>query len=217
MSIHQSLVPLDNTSKMLFIASATGSGTATSFSLTVPATAQAGDLAIYNLATDTTTSYTYPAGWTFLQSSFASSAAGATIAKILSASDVDSSVTITGDGGSDPFAAVMLIFRGFQNFKFFTTKSLNIESTSGNPTPQTVTSSADNGKTVLVIGSTSGRPTGQNGSFTTESPLFDATITSASLVVGYKIYNKGDTVVNHTVDMNDVGQNILQSFYMIFQ
>jgi hypothetical protein len=217
MSIHQITPPQDDTSRIQFVASATGSGNATTFSLTVPAAAQAGDLAIYNLATDTTTSFTYPAGWTFLQSSFASSAKGATIAKILSASDVGATVTIIGDGGSDPFAGVMLIFRGFQNFKFFTAKSLNIESTSGNPALQTVTSSADNGKSVIVVGSTSGRPTGQNGAFVSTSPAFDATITSASLRVGYSIYNKGTTVVNHTVDMNDVGQNILQSFYMIFQ
>lgn len=216
MSIHQ-VATLDDTSRIQFVDSATGSGNATSFSLTVPVTAQAGDLAIYNLATDTTTAYTYPADWTFLQAAFNSNAKGATIAKILSASDVGATVTITGDGGSDPWAGIMLIFRGFQNFKFFTAKSLNIESTSGNPTAQTVTASDDNGKSVIVIGSASGRPTNQNASFTTQTPAFDAVIVSASLDVGYSIYNKGDTVVNHTVDMNDVGQNILQSFYMIFQ
>ena len=51
------------------------------------------------------------------------------------------------------------------------------------------------------------------------SPAFDATFITFSnrLRAGYKIYNDGDTLVDHTVDKDDQGNNnCLATFYVTF-
>lgn len=86
----------------------------------------------------------------------------------------------------------------------------NKESTTGNPVSQTVTSSA---ATVPAIVFGVAHADSSTATFSTNSPALTTQQTgSADAICGYKIYNSSP--VNHSVDTNDNGTNLLVSGYI---
>ncbi|MER8464177.1 hypothetical protein [Mesorhizobium sp. M1396] len=68
---------------------------------------------------------------------------------------------------------------------------------------------------LVVIGVAVG--SGGTAVFSTASPAFDATQTAGSgapVIAGYKLYNASPA--NHTIDMADLGINVLASGYLRF-
>ncbi len=198
-----------------FVASA-GANAAT---ITIPAGAQAGDVAVlFDLAHSTSvaaapTSVT-PANWTLIKETNEAVSRGSraiTSYKILAAGEPGSSVTGMNDDREDK---VMLVFRGNVAVVTVTPSVWNGESTDGDPASQSV--AASGGAAPLVVLGCAGDDN-SNASFATASPAFDGTGTATDLdaIMGYKIYNSAPA--DHTIDMADLGSNnALHSGYLQF-
>jgi hypothetical protein len=196
-----------------FVASANSA----SNTITIPASAQAGDVAILfdfavrGQATEPTD--VVPTGWTgIITHTF--SVAGPTSGrarisyKILAGGDPGASVT---GMNSDVEDKVMLVFRGSQAISAVNAAGWDLVTGTGNPSSQTV--AASGGAAPLVV---FGMADVNNGTaaFSTASPAFDATVANsdADMLAGYKIYNSAPA--DHTIDHNHTGSNALGSGYL---
>lgn len=85
------------------------------------------------------------------------------------------------------------------------------------PPPLTIQSSTGRGP-MLVVGYERHNNTG--GTFSTESPAFTSKYSlgaSSGGQVGYSLYNSGDSLVNHTIDIGNVSSlNRLGGFFILF-
>jgi hypothetical protein len=195
------------------------SATSTSSTVTIPAGASIGDLAV--LFDDGSNSSGAPAevvptGFTQIGASLSIGGVGGSRSvvsyKILAAGEPGSS--ITGVNGDLRNQKVILVFHSnLSAFVSATPSTWNGELTSGNPALQTVSASGQ-AAPLLVLGQayvTTATP----ASFSTASPAFDATVgTTNSLLAGYKIYNSSPA--DHSIDQDDLGSgNTPRSGYVL--
>jgi hypothetical protein len=177
--------PKEAAPTLSFVASATS----TSNTITIPASSQAGDVAILfdDAFGGSTPSDVVPTGWTGIITEIRSGAARVRISyKILQSGDPGASISGLN---SDVEDKVMLVFR--LSTGPITTVSaedwaVQLVAT-GTPSDQTVNASTDGTAPLVVFGMA--LATGSTAAFT--SPAFDATVANSDLdlLVGYKIYN----------------------------
>lgn len=113
--------------------------TSTSASITIPAAAQAGDLAIlYDLARSIASAPTLvtPSGWTTLSDLQQSPVSAVLSYKILAAGEPGS--TVTGMDGNSADAKSLVVLRATPALAGVTVTDLNEEATTGNPSAQTI-------------------------------------------------------------------------------
>lgn len=196
------------------------SSTSTLDTITIPSTAQAGDIAIlFDAASNvsgTAPTSVDPSGWTNLASS--SGTDGVTIAIRMNVSyhildSNEAGTTITGMNGGTDYKSV-LVFRPNFNCLSVTRSALGVQFTSADPTAQNIT---------LVTG-TPGVPPPivafahmrSTGAVSRTVPSGWSEITNTNQIVQYFTNNPNDTNINQTVDMADTGFNGLTSFYLNF-
>lgn len=192
------------------------SATSIAATITVPADAIQGDLAVLmDRATfPGAINSVIPSGFTQASAQAISTARQSNISyRILGASPANT--TITGMDGTTANRKILLIFStGGASTASHLPAPFNSEYTEADPAAQTV--SASGGQLPLVVLGFSGAAGTPGGpSFTGSSPAFSGTVSNPSGTIGasYTIYNSAP--VDHTVDMPDQGTfNCLQSGYI---
>jgi hypothetical protein len=190
---------------LTFVASAVSNAN----TITIPAGAQAGDLAVlFDKPVGTVSGSDPPTNWTSILGAGGTNGL-AVSRKLLVGGDPGASVTgITGSGNSNK---VMFVFRPDAPITTVTASTWGQQITANNPTPQTVSASGQ--PTPLVVFGGAGVTSG-TAAFSTASPAFDSTVANAAglVIAGYKIYNSSPA--DHSIDMNDLGNNALVSGYL---
>lgn len=184
--------------------------------ITIPATAQAGDLAVLVDTINSNAALVVPSGFTSVkQESFIGGAniRVGTSRKILTASDPGAVITATNAFTS---RRRIVIFRAPFLITSVTASTWNGEGTDGDFTPQTVSVGSAT-EPFIVIGLVSSI-TGV-ASFSTETPAFvtqyDDTGSSPYLVTGVTVYNPSDTPANQDIDAGDLGNGqVMMSGYI---
>lgn len=187
------------------------SATANAATITIPAGALAGDLAVlFDCAYSTSPGAVTPAGWTNVANATVTSVTrGMTHYKVLLAGDPGSSVTGMDETTVDK---VMLVFRPSRAIVSVVASTWNADATTLNPASQTVLAVGVATPLVVIGGAGAASST---AAFVTASPAFDATVTTADsdAIMGYKVYNSAPA--DHTIDMDDLGSgNNLHSGYL---
>lgn len=201
-------------SEMSFVAASTASGT----SISIPAAAQAGDLAVLHdyaaTAGTGTQADVVPSGWTgIVTSAFNDGSFNRRQRhsyKVLTPADIFAG-SVSGMVGGAAVEKMMLAYRPVGAIETVTIPTWGAESTAGNPSSQNVSAAAQAAPLIVMGAAFSFSGT---AAFSTASPAFGATQASAStLLVGYKIYNASPA--DHTIDMADLGfDNALASGYI---
>jgi hypothetical protein len=197
-------------SSLTFVTTATADAT----SINVPSgpTAAAGDLAILmDLQSGPSAATTVnPSGWDEIVNSTTTGLRSICSWKILTGGDLGASVTgMTASGGV--VAKMILVVRPNSPITAVSELSVNQQSTSADPTLQTIT--ASNGPAPLIIIGTF------RGSGGTPTPSGTLNSTGTALVFAgsvtrgrYHIYNSSPSDL--TWDCNDIGSQTLLSFYL---
>src|SRR5688500_2808804 len=174
-----------------FVASAT-SALAT---IVIPATAQAGDVAIlfdgaHNDAAQSVTDV-IPTGWTGIVTDFvvtggSSGARGRISYKILAAGEEGDTITGMNTSTEDK---VMFVFRAGSPIVAVSAEDWVMDAIVTDPAAQTVNASTLGTAPLIVFGMS--YEDNATAAFTTASPAFDATVANAdgNIIAGYKIYN----------------------------
>jgi hypothetical protein len=174
-----------------------------SANITIPATAQTGDIAaLYDLAiSGSLPALVTPSGWANRVNTTSGVAVRLAVStKILESGDAGAS--ITGMDGSSLDTKMMLVFRPNILIGTATYSTFTGEATTGDASSQSIAASGQSAP-VLVI---AGCGTNSGPVFSTASPAFDAEVTATvNLRMGYKIYNAGSTPASHTIDMASLG------------
>jgi hypothetical protein len=218
--LHQALLmtPAAQALTLEFVASAVSSGS----SVTIPASAAAGDLAVYidyavNQESIDITPPSSVTPWGF--SNFVNrgvtwnagplndfGARGMISRRILTAGDPGSGRT--GMTGNNSNSKILMIFRP-SLAATAAVASVSSQATNGNPSSQSVLAGSGAAPLVVIGAAAHG---GGLGSFSTTSPSFTAQETRNRLRAGYRIYNTSPA--DHTVDKGDQGDgNFLAAFY----
>lgn len=195
------------------------SATSGAVTITVPASAAAGDLAVlyqYSISsTSLAPSAVTPSGWTALTDtstiSVGTSARGMLLYKVLVGGDPGS--TVTGMSGSSSDDKVIAVFRPSTAIALVSPSTFNAQMTNGTPTTQTTTAT---GLTYAIVMLGVGASTGSPVSFSAATPAWGATIATASTreIAAYTIYNSSPS--NQSVSMSDFGSlNWLASGYLL--
>jgi len=193
--------------------------TTTSSTITIPAAAQAGDLAVLfdqSVQSSTTLPTTVvPTNFTSivntsLSGSFATR--GIFSYKILVSGDPGTS--ITGMSGTFAQRKILAIFRpvgkGITSVELSTPQG---QATDGNPTAQSILMTQSSPVLIGFIGY--GNGSAQIDPRTSTGATFSELSAAISLYMKYVIFNRGDTPTDATADMDDEGfNNLLQSFWM---
>lgn len=200
-------------SSISFITSA--SATSGSSTITIPASAQVGDLAIlcdFTISASSIGSAT-PSGWNVIIDDGGAASGWYTRAhmvyRIIQTGDPGSSVS--GLSAEYNEEKIMLVFRANSKINSVHFGSVNNERTGNNPSPQTVTTTGV--ETPLVVLGFYG--CGSSGSISprTFTPAADGEISSSGQgYVKYKIYNSSPA--DHSVDMDDEGVQQMQSCFI---
>jgi len=191
-----------------FVASATS----TAAGITVPGSAQEGDLAILaDFARQISGSPTLvtPAGWTGVATTTSTGRpVMRTSGRLLGASPGGTSVT--GMDGNFADAKAMIVLRPSRPVTLLDLQSLNNEYTANNPTPQVIACAAGQVGMVAVAVFASGAAVAPR----TFSPAEDGEVSpGTTLYLKYKVFNTSPADI--TVDMDDEGSdNFLVSFYV---
>lgn len=194
------------------------SATSTGASITIPAGAQAGDLAILlqQSSDATTVAEVFPSGWltTGLTGNFNTGENGTPVTrwnacwKVLVAGDPGASVTGMDGGTAD--AKIMVVFSGANGLSAINV--LGEVGASSNTAPASQTILAASGTAPLVVIGLAGTNDAVS-TFSTASPAFDAQLTAGNLRIGYKVYTSSPS--NHSIAKNDEGQrNRIAGFYV---
>lgn len=190
-----------------FHASAIGNDNGSS--VTIPATVQDGDAAVWLSMGEGTggASNPSPSGWTQLAIASNDTCRIKAWTRILTASLAGTVVTgVQGLTSGTDDANVILVFRGNVPITSITSSTWLAQVSSSSPSNQVIPASGQ--ATPLVAVASCSEP-GAEVSFTTTSPAFDALIGSAEspsdniMQAGYKVYNSSPA--NHTVGMDDLG------------
>jgi PKD repeat protein len=111
-SVVRTADPDDTANPVTFVAASSTSGNRTSHSVTVPATAQPGDLLVlYFVSNSTGSTYGMPAGWSQIETESGDNTVGRALTKIASSSDPGSVVTVTSSSLVKDVTAVA-VYRG---------------------------------------------------------------------------------------------------------
>lgn len=195
--------------------------TSTAETITIPSTAQRGNLAVLidmAFTSSAVPTQVVPSGWsqiTVPNNTYNVAGHGSRLTvsrKILEQGDAGTS--ITGQNGGNTNNKCMFVFRGNGLIASATPSTWNGTSETGNPSSQTASASGGNAPLVVIglVGEYDGSTANGTPTFSTESPSFDATqiVNSSRLVAGYKIYNSSPA--DHTIDMGDTGfPNVMAS------
>jgi len=179
--------------------------------VTIPASARAGDLAVltdYGQTAGAPPDVT-PSGWTGIGTATGPNGRSRGSYKVLAASDPGSVITcILGVGTSQK---IITVFRPDGVIRAVASGSYAGEIVTSDPILQTVAASGQGVPLAVMAMATTNTGT---ANFTTMSPAFDATVLSSDSFarVGYKLYTTSPA--NHDVDMADLGFNSLQSFWI---
>lgn len=197
-----------------------GYASSSTSSITIPAGAQEGDLAVLmdGVEYESTRTYGLPSNWARLSptTTGAHLAAQFLVSK-LNSTQVGGYSLAVGTTTDFNYRKQMYVFRPSSSFSTVSLSDpVNGEYNTGNPSAQVLSCSGGT-PPVLVFGygiSRSGA-----FSFSTMSPALDRTDSLApgttSSRSGYKLYNPGDTISNHTIDMNDEGSwNLLTTVWI---
>ena len=115
--------------------------------------------------------------------------------------------------GLDGRGFVGMYWRPSKPIASYTLSTVNFQSITGNPTSQSVTASS--GVAPLIVFGAASSDVG-TGAFSTQTPAFDGTQSMTGIaprgIVGWTTYNSSPA--DHTIDMNDLGSNMLMSFYL---
>lgn len=182
---------------LAYVAGATSSGS----TITIPATAQAGDLAVlYDLARGIVTPPTpaTPSNWTTISGLTASTSAGVLSYKILVAGDPGA--TVTGMDGLISDAKSLAVFRATPSLAGVTVLEPAEESTAGNPSAQVKT--AQSAYPYLVYGVCGGA-----SALPSWVAWADVTGSSGWQRYGWTLFN--DNAASCSVDCNDSGTGTL--------
>lgn len=192
-----------------FVASAT----ANAADITIPASAQEGDLAILFDSPNGSPqpSYVLPSGWTELahetDSDIDNTRRTVISRRVLGAGEGGAS--ITGMSGSGTSRKIMLVFRPTGSIGAVTRQDYASEWTSGNPAGQTANGAS--GAVPLIV--LAHWRAGNAISPRTASPAVTEVTANNTHFAGYAIYNSSPA--DHAFDMDDEGgANLLQSFYL---
>lgn len=194
----------------------------TSSSITIPASAAAGDLGILlQVADGANQDIASPSGWTERNSAFSSNYGGepglVLFSKLLDSSDPGASLGLD-DGAfyNSNIDAVMIVVRPDIDISGQVWDGENYQWTTDNPSPQTVTVSSLDAPLLVYAGVAD---PGGDAVFTGVSPaMTEVTMSSNDVRLAYTIYNNGDTPVNQTVDANDLGSDtmLISGYVKIF-
>ena len=173
-----------------------------------PASIQAGDVAIiYDGAESPTGGLVTPSGYTVLSDIDNGTVFGVVSAKVLIGSET--AETVMAANGDSKW--VLAVYRGDVAITSFTSRSMNEESTSGNPVSQTIAVGSTPSYPALVWANAYSNNTSTFATNTVGSAL---TTSNAKHWAGYEIFNS--SAANRTFDKNDNGQNVAQSGYLTF-
>ena len=185
----------------------------------VPASAQPGDLAIMSWSYDNIdTGFTYPSGWTLIEAVGVTSAraAGGSLYKILESGEPGSTVSVTLPLTTDKSVVAISVYRPNARINSVTVGSKNLECTVDDPSQQTITASGVD-TPVLLYGYTAERP-GTTASIVTSGTLTTSgnnlNLADDNHVAYYEIFNDVEIPGDRTWDCTDIGQQMLQSFYI---
>lgn len=203
-----------------FVASATG---VNSPNVVIPASAQAGDIAIIVDNEDTAGTLAAPSGWTLIRSdSVSSNITGTTYYRILQSGDAGTTVTST-DGTTTNHFMLCAVFRpNAGTVTGITINDLDGEATTGNPSQQTLSMSAETGRPIIGFFAMGQRGSNNIALNVTDVPdgfslVFCQDESSRDVIeLYYIIYADGDTPANVTGDIGDNGAQFMQSFYFTF-
>ena len=183
-------------------------GTANSSSISVPVSAQVGDLAViwqYSISVSSIPISVIPSGFASVVD-VGSNSVGGTFGyrgiiswKVLQVADIGA--PLPGMSGTILNDKIIEIWRLSESIALVTTSAFNSELTENNPSQQTVLSGAGEAP-LIVLGSAAGVTA---ASFSVETPAFSSTTTAADgfFIVGKTIYNSSP--IDQVVDMNDLG------------
>lgn len=198
--------------------------TADSRSITVPATAQAGDLVVILAYAINTLGTGYPtigapAGWTEITHLYNGPTDGDArtlyaLYKVIVSGDVSASINVLNSITGVNYSTQLYVFRPTFEITTVTPSAWPSEITSSNPASQAANASSA-GAPVIVLGLAGVYNT--NPSFSTASPAWTASTSenagNTRTITGYVIYNASPQ--NHTIDMNDLGSyNALMTGYL---
>lgn len=193
------------------------SARSTAETITVPASAEAGDLALlvdYAVSSAVEApAEVIPTDFTEIASAAAESVRSRSVVSYKILNGTEAGNAITGMNGDSSNSKVMFVFSG--GITSVTPSTFNVEQTGGDPAEQIVLAGAGT-VPLIVIAAAASNATGSD--FTTETPAFDATLTDADLpddrlIVGYSVYQSSPQ--NHTVDVADIAaRNYLTSGYI---
>jgi hypothetical protein len=191
-----------------FVASATS----TASTITIPATATTGDIAVL-FDTSTTTTLTVPSGWSQNNSASTSGIRTTYSYRVLTSGQAGTSVT----GMAGTTRKVMLVFRASSSYNQLSGYSNGSQPTTAAPSNQTLPLSSVS-KPHLAFAvyawTTTTPPRGwvQTGG----SPTLVSSISTSGVSVNYQINNSGTSPNNATITMGDGGTNTLQTGYLTF-
>ena len=191
---------------LTFIASGTGTD-----SVSIPASAQAGDVAIFYTAAHGTgilsgDSPVIPAGFTEVRLDIDSS--DSIMQSGYAVLQEGYATTLSGINEEQEFCAVM-IFRPSRAVNSLATFSVNGQAIISDPSPQTIDMTlAPSYNAIIAVAFMSGT-TAVNENIPGSMTLVSANADSHAF---YEIFNTGDTLTNLTVDMPDEGDNVMQSW-----
>jgi hypothetical protein len=177
--------------------------TSTASTITIPATASSGDIAVL-FDTSTTTTDTIPSGWTRITGVTTTGIRQNVSYKILSASDPNTS--ITGMGGTT--RKVMVVYRGNILISNVLPTVIGSQATTATPTNQSLTGEAGP-MIAFAVYSATGAVTTRGWS--AGSPTEYSSVSTSAIYVKALITNSG-TPSTTTISMSDSGTNALQSF-----
>lgn len=202
---------LSKLSSFSFISS---SAVTTGRTITIPATAAIGDLAVIFEDIDTNVVIqNSPTGWERIVATSAGNSSGHCYYKILGSGDPGA--TITSNNTETSRYMLCLIWRPNTTINTVTTGDVNGEATTSNPILQTVNVSGL--QTPLIVMAHLGNRSFQSITAPSYSPTETGSVSNGTAQkVYYTIFNVGSTPADTTVDMGDAGSQVLQSWYIQF-
>lgn len=219
-ALHNILLGASGAAPVSAMAWQASAGVNNNYQVTVPASAQAGDLAIFCDNINTASSITAPTGWsTVSTASVASNVTVGLFYKILTSGDLNATIS-SQDTSTTDHGVMISIFRPTGTLTSATPGSVNQQATTGDPTLQTVSASGQSAP-LGVFFAMMQRYSNASGLNVTTVPTNDgvdelAESTTVRIRLYYKFYNTGSSPANVTGDIGDSGAQGMISCYMLF-
>jgi hypothetical protein len=199
------------------------SGVTNNRTLTIPATAQSGDIAVIADNINTAGTTTAPSGWTLISSdSVGSNITLTSYYKVLNSADPGSTVTSPDTSTTDHFMLCVVFRPNTLSFiSGVTVNGLSGQATTGDPTTKTSSMSGSATPTIgfIVFAQRGSNNAAMNITTTPSGDGFASTLDESSrnvLRTYYKIYDFGSTPENMTGDLGDSGAQAIQAWHLTF-